>query len=228
MSEQLDTLTLEVTTLTSIVTGELDRIDAALDLATTRVGDTRREFWVDQISGDDDAAGTAAAPLASLLEVRARSVPGGITLVNIVGDYEMRERMTIVPSTLHILGDGGEFSFAADSTNTPGQPAGFVIDRARNAMVAVLLVDLTVALPETASEGVFVNSALLYVGLRNVTITRPVASVRTLVTGTGAVGFTGSNLTYPAEMAGNWMQGVAAGEAPSPANRVFASFAATL
>lgn len=228
-TEQINNLIASQTQLADAYDGAYDLVTASLDTAEQRVGETRREFWVNQVSGDDANDGSAAHPLASLLEVNERSVWAGVTRAHIVGDYEMRERFTMRFHALILSGDNGTFDFAADSTNSPGTQPGFICYRTGMPDCSVVFDDFTINLPSDAGEeGVFINTGFIRLALRDVIITLGAGATRVFSSGTGAIGITTSSVSFPAEMAGRWVDTVAAGETPSTAKRVAYSSMSTL
>lgn len=229
-AEQLTSLISSTTALSIAYSEEFDRIDAALSLALERVGDTLREFHVDQVNGNDANDGTAANPLQSLLEANLRSVWNGITRITLVGDYEMRERFTVRSANFFLLGDGGVFDFAADSTNNPGELPGFVCNRAFNAAISITMDTLTLNLPaDPTEEGIIINTGLSRVAFKSVDITLgTLGATRIISSGTGALGIALSSSTYPAEMPGRWVEAVVAGTSAQDAIRVAYSSLATL
>lgn len=229
-TEQIAALILSNTQLAEAYEGAFDTITNTLDLAATKVGDSRREFHINQVSGDDANDGSAENPLASLEEVNSRSVWAGLTEVNVIGDYEMRGRFSMRMHALVLSLDGGVFSFAADSDNLPGNPPGFVCNRSVMPDVSVVFDNCTISLPAAANEeGIFINTGFVRLVLKSVNIVlETTGPTRIFSSGSGAVGITTSSVTYPAEMSGRWVDGVAAGEAPSSAKRVAYSSMTTL
>lgn len=217
------------TNLKAYFEGARDDIDARLNLAEQKVGDTRRSFHVDQQAGNDASDGTSEAPLASLMEANNRSVWAGVTWVTLVGDYEMRHRFTVKSHALVLKGAGGTLSFAADSLNAVGNQPGFVCNRTSMPDLSVTFDNLTLALPEAPNtEGIFINTGFVRLALRSTTITIAGAQTRSICSGSGAIGIVTSSVSFPAEMAGRWVESVAAGEAPNTARRVAYSSMTTL
>lgn len=229
-TEQLTALIAANTEMSTAYANEYDRIEAALNLAVERVGDTLREFYVDQVNGNDANDGTEENPLQSLLEANTRSVWNGITHINVVGDYEMRERFTVRPGTFYVLGDGGALTFADESDNSFGNMPAFICNRAGNAAISIVIEGMTLTLPDApVEEGIIISTGLSRIALRGVAMTlESLGTTRIISSGTGALGISLSETTYPAEMAGRWVEGVVAGTSAQNAIRVAYSSLATL
>ncbi len=95
--------------------------------------------------------------------------------------------------------------------------------------VSVTFDNLTRHLPESAdTEGLFINTGFVRLALKAVDITLGGATTRTICSGSGSIGIVTSSVTFPAGMAGRWVESVGAGETPSTARRVAYSSLATL
>ncbi|MBA1195471.1 hypothetical protein G7007_21925, partial [Pseudomonas entomophila] len=80
-------------------------INAALAAAIAAVPSNTKRYWVNQISGDDTAAGTAEAPLKTIIQALSRTPSGGLVTIHLQADYVMDSRITIENRRMYIETD---------------------------------------------------------------------------------------------------------------------------
>lgn len=104
-AEQIADLIGGYTDLKAYFEGKRDAIEADLDAAEVRVGDTRRTFFVDQVNGDDTNSGvTSDEPLQSLEAAIEKSVWGGFLAIQLMSDYEVSTNVNFRTGAVSITG----------------------------------------------------------------------------------------------------------------------------
>lgn len=90
-----------------------DGADDALEEARSSVVDMEQTFYVDQVNGDDSAAGASDTPLKSINEAVSRTSVSGICNVFLLSDYLVNENISLRAKSLSIAGSGAkrELSF---------------------------------------------------------------------------------------------------------------------
>lgn len=228
--QQLTNATAAMTALTEAFNTKMISINVALNTATQNAGNTMREFWVDEINGNDTASGTQSAPLKSLREVSLRTVRGGLTLVNLIGDYEMHDRVNLRGAQWTIIGSGANFTTKpGQASNSSSWPPQFLNDRNNAGIAALTFVGLNIHLNDAGAEApLILNNAFLALNMNNVNFTVAENTPRRLTSGTGVIGLVTVNLSFPPEMAGLWNNHAAAGSDPAENRRIAYSSLATL
>ncbi len=229
-NEQLATFNAQAAAMLTAFSNEYDRWESGTNLSLERLGDTRREFYLDQVNGNDANDGTQANPIQSLSRINELSVYGGIAHVRVVGNYQVRERISMRPGTMVLRGNGGTLSFADDSSNSSGDHPGFVVNRGVVPGFNLVVDDFTLSLPaDPGEEGIIINTGFAVIILKDVTISLETTDpTRIISSGSGALGIVTSSVVLPSEMPGRWVESVAAGEAPGTAKRVAFSSLETL
>lgn len=228
--QQLTNATAAMTALTEAFNTKMNSINVALNTATQNAGNTMREFWVDEINGSDTASGTQAAPLKSLHEVSMRTVRGGVTLVNLIGNYQLHERVNLRGAQWIIVGNGASFTTKpGQASNASSWPPQFLNDRNSAGIAALTFVGVNIHLNDAGPDApLILNNAFLALNLNNVDFTVAENTPRVLTSGTGVIGLVTGNVSFPPEMAGLWNNHAAAGSNPAENRRIAYSSLATL
>ncbi|MEO3480550.1 hypothetical protein AAFO90_23195 [Phaeobacter sp. CAU 1743] len=221
-TEQINTLIASNTALMEYFQGARDQIDADLDAAALRVGDTNRLIYVDQTNGDDANDGTVDAPVQTLTRAKNMSVYNGVLDIRLKSDYHHDKTLIFRNGQINIRSDTGgvkrKFTSAPVSvdtaTSTPSLSNG-------TGYSMFLFKDIELEMC-TAGAGVVSKRLLSCTGLTSVMmidcdITLPAGSDQCLMSPVNnhGMGLGIQSTTYPAEMPGRWIEGIAAATDPN-------------
>lgn len=209
-------------------------IDTRLNTAEERVGDARRSFFIDQANGDDANDGaTDAAPLASFEEAISRSVFGGLLGISLMSDYTLSTQPVFRCGSVSITGYNDAirniyFADRVDDVKTASprfqsswNSTDFFLNRIR--------LHSRVMAPHITSKCMFSSTGLRIVTMYNSEIQAAAGDDLALLSGDGhGIGIGLTNVTASAEMAGLWIDGVAAGTTATSISRLAYSTLATL
>lgn len=108
LTTEIANLTGQVTNLTDRVDGWISDADAKIAQALATVPELAVTIYVDQINGDDTAAGSEAAPLASLGAAFQRVGPTRLGMIRLMSDYTIQQarEYTQHNTALNIIGHG--------------------------------------------------------------------------------------------------------------------------
>ncbi|WP_085720029.1 hypothetical protein [Pseudomonas sp. B22(2017)] len=149
--------------------GKKAGIDSALAAAVAAAPAISRTFYIDQVAGDDAAAGTQAAPLKTLGQAIANTPGGGVLDAVLLSDYAHETTSIITSRRVTIRGDSGasntrklilkDFPVAGAGTKRLGS---FQIARSSSLDFA----DLTLVLPDNAGLNLPLDGyyAMMYAG----------------------------------------------------------------
>jgi len=213
------------TDLKAYFEGIRGQINGDLNAAAARVGDTFRQFYVDAENGSDDNAGTSDAPFKTMQKAVNSSVWGGYLLVCLMSDYHMDTQVTFRTGDVCIRSDNASIkrriTFAnqiSDESTTAPRFAKQV------AAGSILLNGITFVSQEMAKhvEGrhMFAAHGLTCATFVNCEFEVPENANLAVFQWAHGVGFIVQASIYPAEMAGMWVQGIAAGTDPSTVRRI--------
>ncbi|MEE1888497.1 hypothetical protein [Pseudomonas carassii] len=237
LETEIANLTSKTTALIDYFNSKKTGIEAALSAAVAAAPAIARNFFVDCVAGDDAAVGTKAAPFKSLARALAATPVGGICDVTLLRDYVHTHQIALVSRQLRIRGNDKKL-ILEDFIN-PGDDLRYMAGFQQIGNSTLELTDLTVVLPEgkptpNTHAG---YSALIYAGgyaipvaltlrlykvkfeLRGALLDKLVGAGSTLVV------LSGAGTTFPAEMAGAIVFGVAKGTDPRTVPYVFTNFA---
>ena len=204
--------------------GARAQIEADLNAAAYRVGDTQRSVYVDQVNGDNANSGLADAPVQTLQAAINMSTYEGVLNIKLMSDYHhetvsyfrngqvnissnvtgVKRRLTFGPTVTTSETDVSMPRFSAPTGNT------FFL------LKDVILVAATTAGTSTIGKSMFATTGLTSVALFNCSIELPAGSDQALmrpINGHG-MGLIIQSTTFPVEMAGRWIEGVVAGTDP--------------
>lgn len=225
-TEQINDLIGACTDLKAYFEGARDNIDAQLDVAERRVGDTQRVFNLDQSNGSDDNDGSSEAPLQTMKEIAARSVPGGSTTVILHSDYrEAQDNLHLPFGNLKVQLNG--FKLSWESYVDDERAARWRMSMDYGGRGFVMLEGGTIAVghgPATATDegrtfilgrGVPINLAIRSCTIEVEADPDPAAGLLPgfLMDVPGGVNV--SSTVFPTEMGGRWLKGVAAATDPA-------------
>ncbi|PIE13832.1 MAG: hypothetical protein CSA70_03705 [Rhodobacterales bacterium] len=201
-----------------------DSVDA---LAATRaaMGTGFTLLYVDQVNGDDQAAGDAANPIQTFEEAVSRQAYGGQLLVRVVGDY-LQDKLLSVRNGSMILRSadvGNRSTITVRSSRTEAANsiycAGFAPQAGRPAGISFLDIKLAAdndPLPANVTQPAFIHlNAGTTVYLQNTYLDFSSANGQVFGLLQGTAGLTISSVNSPQSLAGDWLYGVAAGTASS-------------
>lgn len=149
--------------------GKKAGIDAALAAAVAAAPAISRTFYIDQVAGDDTAAGTQAAPLKTLGQAIANTPSGGSLDAVLLSDYTHETTSAVANRRVMIRGENGatntrklilkDFAVAGAGTKRMGS---FQITRSASLDFA----DLTLVLPDNAGLNLPLDGyyAMMYSG----------------------------------------------------------------
>lgn len=222
-TEQINDLIQGYTDLKGYYEDKRDEIEAAVAAALAAGPDFIRELHVDQVAGDDAAIGNAGAPLKTLQAAVDRIQDGSDVYIYIHGPYALTERVQMGSRNPYFAGATGDAALnVALNQSDPNAPRvpGF---KGHHWSVGYFrFQDIAIHLPggstgfswegdRTVVSG-FNDSSLF---LNNVEITVGANCEFNLFSYEvfGSLGV--RNVTAPAEMAGLWLRGAAAGTDPA-------------
>ncbi len=218
------------TALKQYYEGARVNIDQRINTAAENVGNTRRDFFVDQQNGNDGHEGDRSRPLKSLDQVFARAVWGGFTTITLLSDY-LLDRIVFFPaSNILIKSDDANFKkrlkFASMATNG-------AIDMGHLACASFLschLVfdNLVIDLPEVTDANITQRFAIAGYGFTSLLLFRSEIVLQpncnsTLFQNLHAISLIVQGSTFPANMGGHWVRGVPAGTDPKTITRLAAT-----
>lgn len=224
-TEQINNLIASNTALLDYFQGARDQIDADLDAAALRVGDTARSFYVDQLNGSAAGDGSEGAPLATIEQAIARSVYNGQLEIILKGDYMhagnpyFRGGLVVIRSDT--AGVKRRIVFDTQVTNTASVTPRFQnqIDNSYMVFQDVTLVACQAAAHVTEKHMVAARG-LLGVMLLDSEIELPAGSDQAFVRVHHGCGLIVASTVYPVEMAGRWVVGVAAATDPATLSNI--------
>lgn len=206
-------------------------IDAAVAAAIAAVPTNYKSYYVNALSGSDNAEGTAAAPLKTIDKAVGNTPVGGVCLVYLQADYQLTGVVNVDGRYLHVRSDtagvrrkltSGYYS----STSGDTYMCGFVMHNGGYVMAT----DLSLVLPSPAGivpaptgftysmfkTNMSGGTVLAGIKLTSCDITAP-ADWAGWVLGSpnSALVFEAYNVTFPAVFGGRYVYAAAAGTSPA-------------
>lgn len=199
------------------------------DLRGVVHGEMYSVAYVDQVNGDDENAGTEAAPFASF-QAAVNSVPiGGVVRILLIGSYDLTEIVALNGRVVGVIGHGGAaiINLAANGPeNGTGYAPGFKADNKLGTNY-VGMQSVTINLP---ADPTTVNSGLnglihgvssTVLRLHSCSIFVPSASNRNVMS-SGEFDFLYvSQVTVDSEMPGHWHADAVSGADPAAFPTIF-------
>ena len=207
-------------------------IDAAVAAAIAAIPTASKNFYVNQLTGDDTAAGTAAAPLKTIEKAISNTPFGGVVSVYLQTDYQMLANITLDSRFLHLRSDNNLIkrklttTYYVISDGTATYLSGFVMYNGAQMMTS----DLWLALPSPAGTNPaptgFVNAffktnsaagtVIAAVKMTACDVTAPADFVGWIVASpNGAIVLEVHSGTFPAGFGGRYVNGVVSGTNPA-------------
>ncbi|MCE0904716.1 hypothetical protein LU676_18410 [Pseudomonas alloputida] len=206
-------------------------IDSAVAAAIAAIPEGRKIFYVNQLTGDDNADGQAARPLKTIDKAIANTPFGGLCIVRLQTDYRMALNISVDARVLSIFSDTTgvkrkiipAYYMIADGT------AHYLSGIVQSNGAQVLLSDITVDLPSPAGLNPapvgFVNAffkstsnggaVILAAKLSACEFTSPPDGTAYLVGApNSAVVLEVLGTSFPASFGGRYISGIAAGSLP--------------
>jgi hypothetical protein len=207
------------TELKAYFEGIRGNINADLNAAELRVGDTAREFWVDQVNGDNTNDGSVDAPLQTINNAVNKSVQNGLLMIRLKADYHHTTNLYFRNGGIVIRSDMDgvqrTVTFAPEAS-----PGAVITARFANANTSAFFNFRDLKLVACTGGANVVDGHMIsghgFTGvlLENCEIELPVGSDQSLINPIHACGLTVKSTIYPAEMAGRWMVGIPASSNP--------------
>ncbi|MCO7538338.1 DUF1565 domain-containing protein, partial [Pseudomonas asiatica] len=169
LESEIAALSSKATALIDYFTGRKASIDAAVAAAIAAAPAISRTFYIDQVAGDDTAAGTQAAPLKTLAQAIANTPSGGTLDAVLLSDYTHETTSAIANRRVMIRGETNgstvrklilkDFAVAGAGTKRMGS---FQINRSASLDFA----DMTLVLPDNAGLNLPLDGyyAMMYSG----------------------------------------------------------------
>lgn len=210
------------TDLKAYFEGARGQINADLAAAALRVGDTNRLIYVDQTNGDDANDGTVNTPVQTLTRAKNMSVWNGVLDVRLKSDYHHADSVIFRNGQITIRSDTNGLKrkiscasqVSAEDTSTPR-----FSNSTSNSffMFKDIEFEMCTAAAHVAAKRLIACTGLTSVALLDCSITLPAGSDQCLM---GPVNNHGMGLilqssSYPAEMPGRWIEGIAAATDPT-------------
>ncbi|MCA0855896.1 hypothetical protein [Phaeobacter italicus] len=221
-TEQINDLIAANAELKQFFEGIRSSIDQRVDTAVAAIGSNRVIVYIDADNGDDANTGlTEGDPVKTWYAAVIRSASGGRTTFRLMSDFEVSRRESLPHGFLEIIGHGAKrnLTFAAASSEDPLEAPGFACS---NGLDSVLMLNLTVHIPAlTATQKTYMFQAkgLMALNIFDSDIVREAGANMTVLQSFQGFALVVSGVTYPPEMAGNWVAAVAAGTDPVTLNR---------
>ncbi|PNA93640.1 MULTISPECIES: hypothetical protein [unclassified Pseudomonas] len=218
--------------LISVYEGKINAINAAVTKAIAAVPRFDKKLYVNQVTGDDTAAGTADAPLKTIAMALTITPQGGFCDVVLQADYTMTQAIAVLGRVLNIYSDqtGVKRKLKPIYYLTTNGAANYLAGFLFYSGGVVMLGDVTLELP--TANGVVPAPA----GTRNSFFTSNTSGgsdeIRAKLSSCDVVapaGFTGwlagaaassislqvTAVTFPENFAGRYIYGVAGGTNPA-------------
>lgn len=212
-------------------------IESAVQAALSAIPESTRTYFVDQVTGDDSASGTQAAPLQSIQEASSRVPHGGTVQVNLLSNYtfELAEYYDACSIIINGWLEKKELNFTAvedgDTVTINGINS--------NDWLNVHLTNLTINLPDTTGlvgspvrmkcVGPRNSGSSFYCNLKvtyaDILAPENTASLMEYRHGFGSLTFASSTAT---NMDGKWILDAPAGASITSVNNIIVSGISTL
>lgn len=222
--------------------GKNASIEARVAAAIAAVPSMSKTFYINQLTGDDNAAGTAAAPLKTLQKALSNTPNGGQTIVYLQADYDLASNLAVDGRLLHIDTDtaGVKRKIKCKYYVTPDGLAtwlgGFVSYYGGIVMLSGVSLELPspagfTPVPGGLKNAVFMSnsgggSPLLVVKLSSCDVVAAADWVGCLVAASAsAISFEVHNSTFPAGFGGRYVYGIASGTNPATLSNILTNLA---
>lgn len=242
LESQVAELTTATNALLAIYNAKNASIEARVAAAIAAVPSMSKTFYINQLTGDDTAAGTAAAPLKTLQKALSNTPNGGQTIVYLQADYDLASNLAVDGRLLHIDTDtaGVKRKLKCKYYVTPDGLAtwlgGFVSYYGGIVMLSGVTLDLPspaglAPVPGGLKNAVFMSnsgggSPLLIVKLSSCDVVAAADWVGSLVAASAsAISFEVHNSTFPAGFGGRYVYGIASGTNPATLSNILTNLA---
>lgn len=222
-AEQINDLIGGYTDLKGYFEGVRGQINADLNAAENRVGDTNRSFFVDQVNGNDANDGASSAtPLKTLAAAVSKSVWGGRLTIKLMSDYVMDNQVSFRTGSVRIQSDTSgvlrnitfadrisDESITAPRFSSDYDVTSFIFQHVR--------LTSRVMAPHVTSKHMISAHGLRIVTLIGGEVVAQAGDDLAFLQGEGGhgAGFEMTNTVASADMAGLWVEGVPAGTDPT-------------
>jgi hypothetical protein len=223
-------------------------IDSSVAAAIAAVPDALRTWYVDQVNGLDTNAGTLAAPFKTINKALAATPSFGVCTVQLLSDYNFTETINTTAAYLLIVGNGAVRSlnpkYIAVVSTVDGSTSTILggIQMAQQAC-NVEFRNCNVSFPSSAgvvpaptvnrttgfvrTNGTGSVPPLIGVALASVTVLKPADFIGTLIGQTvAAVALSCISTTFPGDMGGKFIGGIASGTLPKDTTNILSNLGA--
>ncbi|MDH0133535.1 hypothetical protein N7381_09780 [Pseudomonas asiatica] len=225
-------LTTQVTSLITYFNGKKAGIDAAVAAAIAAVPAGLKNYYINALTGDDTAVGTAAAPLKTLDKALSSTPVGGVCVAFLQTDYVLNVALNIDGRFLHLRSDtsGVKRKVTCNYYLTSDGSATYLAGLVMYNGAQIMTTDLTFVLPSPAGFAPvptgFVNAlfktnssggtVICAVKMSSCDVTAPADFVGWMVGSPNcAIIFEVLNVSFPAGFGGRYVQNVASGTSPA-------------
>lgn len=200
-------------------------IDSALQNALATLPETMKTFFIDQVNGDDTNSGTENSPLLSIGEALKRTAWNHSCDIKLMSDYHISRLYSNTPGGVLISShDESQKVITFASSISPENPhgPGFYTSFLGYNFIRVSNIKLVAATldPHINYQGMFYTHGHTFIELDNGEIDLPVNSNQFIAHSNRSFSLIVSGVITPANMAGRWIQGVAAGTSSSTLSEV--------
>lgn len=237
LESDVGNLVTQTTKLIDYFGGKKSSIDAAVAAAIAAIPEGRKIFYVNQLTGDDNADGQAARPLKTIDKALSNTPVGGLCIVRLQSDYRMGVNISVDSRVLSIFSDTTGVkrkitpAYYLIADGTANYLAGIVLANGAQ----VLLSDITVDLPSPAGLNPaptgFVNaffkstsnggSVILAVKVSSCEFTSTADGTAFIVGApNSAVVFEVLGTSFPASFGGRYINGIIAGTLPKDISNI--------
>ncbi|WP_416465690.1 hypothetical protein [Pseudomonas sp. LFS044] len=145
-------LVTKTTSLIDYFTGRKASIDASVSAAIAAIPDGLKNIYVNALTGDDSAAGTAAAPVKTIERALRNTPVGGVCVAYLQTDYVMNTAINIDGRFLHLRSDvsGVKRKVTCNYYLTSDGSATYLSGYVQYNGAQIMVTDLTFALPSPA------------------------------------------------------------------------------
>ncbi|KAB0507773.1 hypothetical protein [Pseudomonas moorei] len=228
LESQIADLVSATNTLITTFNTKKTSIDAAVAAAIAAIPVGLKNYYINPLTGDDTAVGSAAAPLKTLDKALSTTPVGGVCVAYLQTDYVMNNSLNVDGRFLHIRSDVSgvkrkiTHNYYATSDGSATYLAGFVQYNGAQIMVS----DLTFVLPSPAGlnpvPSGFVNAlfktnssagtVMCAVKMTGCEVIAPADYLGFIVGSPNcAIAFEVLNVQFPAGFGGRYITNVAAG-----------------
>lgn len=218
-TEQINALISGYTDLKTYFEGWQDHYESSYnDFASDVHSATNSTIYLDQVNGLDTNDGAQATPLKTMAKALTKMSWGGYITIRLIGDYQLDNQVFVRAGGMRVesadAANKSKLSFAGLDTGGSGAVARFYAIGGCYLFFVNLKVELGVADVGATSDAVISVSPITSLNCAGCEFIVLAGADQKLLGAGGGKALNIATSTYPAEMAGLWIDGVAAATDP--------------